>query len=470
MSKLKNISKALFILLIIMVIAVPKISLADSGFDFSYGGGGSDWGGSDWGGSDWGGSSWSDHDYSGGGGYEGPLDVAGDVMYILFLIIFFIIYVAAHSTKNTSYKVYRRKDTVSEYNASLLHDELLRQEEIRRQELENSYKELATHDPKYTEEYLTKRIKELYVKLQESFTARDLNEIRKITSDNLYNFYVSRFNFFKNTNEYQVIKDVDIERIDIKVINIINDMANIEAIVVSSEKNYYINGFNTIVRGNESNNKISYRLGLDLNLITEDCVINTKVIDYSAGSQRPNVSRTLNFDDLLKVDSTLTKDYIINKTYEVYEELQYSWSNFNIDKMRTLIGDELFNTYKAQLNTLKIKKQRNVMEDIEFLNGKVTDFNITNRKVSIDIELKVKQRDYIVNEDGDLLRGDEDFHTCTYQLTVEKGINGIKKKNCPNCGAELDISASQTCLHCGAELVDVSSDLIITKKRMLKQS
>ena len=136
--------------------------------------------------------------------------------------------------------------------------------------------------------------------------------------------------------------------------------------------------------------------------------------------------------------------------------------------MRKLVSDELYNSYKYQLETLKLKKEQNIMKDIELISGKINNIEVHNNILSMIVILNVEQVDYIVNEKGKITQGDEITHSCSYELYVEKGVNKAVK-NCPNCGAEVIDSASKTCASCGANLIDSTNRFIIIKKKIIKQ-
>ena len=44
------------------------------------------------------------------------------------------------------------------------------------------------------------------------------------------------------------------------------------------------------------------------------------------------------------------------KAYDIYQKVQVAWMNFDYDSMRKYVTDEMFNMYKSQLTTLKVKK------------------------------------------------------------------------------------------------------------------
>lgn len=50
--------------------------------------------------------------------------------------------------------------------------------------------------------------------------------------------------------------------------------------------------------------------------------------------------------------------------YHIYRQLQVAWMNFDYDKIKELVSDEMYNMYVNQLETLKVKNQKNMMEEI----------------------------------------------------------------------------------------------------------
>ena len=138
-------------------------------------------------------------------------------------------------------------------------------------------------------------------------------------------------------------------------------LENMDVSLTAKETSYYIDDKKYIISGDSNYKLYSYILGLDVNIDTEEVKFNTKLVDYKNTN-----NHEIFIEDLFSIDENLTKENIINKAFEVYENLQYAWSNFDYEEMRKLVSDELYNQYKLQLDTLKIKNQRNVMEDIKY--------------------------------------------------------------------------------------------------------
>ena len=184
----------------------------------------------------------------------------------------------------------------------------------------------------------------------------------------------------------------------------------------------------------------------------------------------PIVKKKISDEEIKKIDAELNTDIIVSKTFNLYKELQNAWMEFDNDKIRTLVSDELFNAYKMQLNTLKTNGQKNIMEDITKVNGYVSALRKEGNIETADVVLSVTMRDYIVNKYNAVVRGNKNINEITYFITIDK-VNDEAKRitNCPNCGGALNGDASQKCEHCGSNLVLESKNFIITKKQNLGQ-
>ncbi len=165
----------------------------------------------------------------------------------------------------------------------------------------------------------------------------------------------------------------------------------------------------------------------------------------------------------------LDYDFIIDKTYHIYEDVQYAWSNFDYDTLRNNLSDELYNNYVMQLEGLKLKNQQNIMSNIE--KKKIYICGVKNDKglYTIEILLYVRQKDYIVdtNKPRKAIRGNKKKHGVLYKITYT--MSKKKNKKCPNCGAKLNNKASEVCSSCGSVITSSNHELVMVKKEVLSQ-
>ena len=174
---------------------------------------------------------------------------------------------------------------------------------------------------------------------------------------------------------------------------------------------------------------------------------------------RPSVS-----DEILNKYG-LNKSELLDESYELYKNVQIAWMNFDFDNLRKYLSDELFNTYKMQLNALKVKKQKNIMEDFTRRQMAITEVGENDGLITVTVELLVAQKDYVVDENNKVVKGINSrkmlvHYELTFTLTKEKN-----KGKCPNCNAPIDNQASSVCMYCGSTIVTKNHGLIMTKKQ-----
>ena len=193
-------------------------------------------------------------------------------------------------------------------------------------------------------------------------------------------------------------------------------------------------------------------------------------------SQRAMVQSTtlgrVNPYDINKVKAVLIdfdEDKFKEKAYELYQEIQVAWMNFDKDSIRKCVTDELYNTYSAQLSTLKIKNQKNIMKDFKLLNSSIIGMEIKEKMVSLTIKMKVECYDYVVDKEGKTLRGnDKQKVIYEYTMTFNKGVSDRPNK-CPNCNAPLDNVNSSKCPYCDSNIINEGYDWVLAKKENKRQ-
>ena len=156
--------------------------------------------------------------------------------------------------------------------------------------------------------------------------------------------------------------------------------------------------------------------------------------------------------------------------YEKYVKIQNDWTNFNYDGLQQNLTDELYNTYLMQLDALKLKKQKNIMNDFDLINCKIYGVTEENGMLNVKTYLRVTMYDYVVDEKGTVLRGtDKRKIDIEYTITFVKSLKNGKDTYCPNCGAKIEMNASGKCPYCGSTVVIDAEDFVMSKKTCVGQ-
>lgn len=159
---------------------------------------------------------------------------------------------------------------------------------------------------------------------------------------------------------------------------------------------------------------------------------------------------------------------ILDEGYQIFYDVQMAWMNFDYNALRELVTDELYNMYYNQLQTLSLKGQKNVMSDFELLGYKLNSaFNHTNGTKSVNMSLNVKFYDYIVDQNGKKVRGNNRKKVnMTYSLSFVSKTNAITE--CPNCKAPLS-SGATVCEHCKTHIQSTRGKMKLSNKRVISQ-
>lgn len=156
---------------------------------------GSDWGGSSWD-SDWSSSSWDDDDY---GSSSGIFIFGGGFGSIIFWIIIIVIVIASKNAKkgpnnNRNAQFYNRQMANNAVNMQAL--------EATQTQIENK---IQANDPAFNKEEFVAWSKNLFVKLQQAWTARDWSTIRKFETENLFEQHKNQLQGYINNNQINIM-------------------------------------------------------------------------------------------------------------------------------------------------------------------------------------------------------------------------------------------------------------------------
>ena len=159
-------------------------------------------------------------------------------------------------------------------------------------------------------------------------------------------------------------------------------------------------------------------------------------------------------------------DFLTNR-YSDFLMIQEGWMNFDYDSLKDKLTNEMYNEYVMQLENLRLKNQKNVMSDFEFINSFIVNVIEQNNIIETTINLSVKFYDYI-EENGKVIRGNNKKKvTMEYELKFIS--NKIKNNICSKCGNELDDIATEECPYCQNKIVKVPSKWVMSIKRVISQ-
>lgn len=177
-----------------------------------------------------------------------------------------------------------------------------------------------------------------------------------------------------------------------------------------------------------------------------------------------------NKEELVKVLPDFVETEFLDKAYKIYKDVQIAWMNADMDAMKSLVTDAMYNMYSAQIKTLLLKQEKNIMKDFLFLSSYIDGMSIDEDSVSLYVNMKLECFDYIVNKNGKTIRGNDNKKVrYNYLIVFTRSILNNENK-CPNCGAKLKNITASKCSYCHLEIINKNHDWVMAKKMVISQS
>lgn len=200
MKKLKKISNAIFYIIMFLVIALLTTNLIFNTTVYADVGSFEDYSSSDWGSSSWdsGSSSWDDDTYYSSGSSNGIFIFGGGFGSLLFWTVIIVIFIII--SKNTKKGQRNRPNYNNQYQSANIPS--MQQLEAKQTQIENK---IQINDPDFNKEELIAWSKNLFIKLQQAWTARDWETIRTFETESLFEQHKNQLQGYINNNQINVM-------------------------------------------------------------------------------------------------------------------------------------------------------------------------------------------------------------------------------------------------------------------------
>ncbi len=182
--------------------------------------------------------------------------------------------------------------------------------------------------------------------------------------------------------------------------------------------------------------------------------------------------------DYLKIDPSFSESEFREKISNIYVHFQHSWQAKDLTDVRQYLSDSLFAQVDGQLDAYRKGKKTNRVEDIAVQYVRLVGYKQEQGMDIIVAELRTRIRDYVVDDStGNVIKGDpgkEKFMCYRWSLARSTGYTaaqqtGFGAKQCPHCGAPIDINQSTVCEYCGSVLTDDTFDWVVNNIEAISQ-
>ena len=166
--------------------------------------------------------------------------------------------------------------------------------------------------------------------------------------------------------------------------------------------------------------------------------------------------------NILKADSQFVEDDFYHWCQEVILELEEAWSNKDFDLLKDYETKELFEIHQEQLKNMEQRRVQNVVKDIDVKKIEIVHYERKNEYDCIETHIEISLIDYYQSlDDKCILQGSQTKkRSVKYRVVFVKDMNITSDgfltlrslRECPYCGAPIDLKKTNKCDYCQREI------------------
>lgn len=159
-----------------------------------------------------------------------------------------------------------------------------------------------------------------------------------------------------------------------------------------------INDILTIIQNFITDNIIIILIAISLIIVT------TIITKIKIKNRKPIKKIEISHNDPLLEKKVLNdKEEIQIKAFNLIKEIKIAKMNLDIDKIKNIATNNVYNLYETQIETLKNKQQKNIVGQIKYIKSYIT--NTANNNQTINLRVVIECFDYIINNKNNIVKG-----------------------------------------------------------------
>lgn len=99
------------------------------------------------------------------------------------------------------------------------------------------------------------------------------------------------------------------------------------------------------------------------------------------------------------------REQIQQLAFEKLKELKIAKMNSDLNTIRKITTDNIYDLYNRQINTLKEKKQKNIVQNIKYINSYITNINNNSNEKTINLRVIIECYDFVNDNYNNTISG-----------------------------------------------------------------
>ena len=121
---------------------------------------------------------------------------------------------------------------------------------------------------------------------------------------------------------------------------------------------------------------------------------------------------------LINQNEIASKEILEKMAFEKLKEIKTAKMNFDLETIKKITTDDIFELYDRQINTLKKNKQQNLIQNIKYLKSYVTNLNTNSNTANLRVIIECY--DFVIDSNNKCIKGKYNQKVMqTYEIEIK---------------------------------------------------
>ena len=155
--------------------------------------------------------------------------------------------------------------------------------------------------------------------------------------------------------------------------------------------------------------------------------------------------------DISKYDN-IDNSMFLTKVDNIYVLLCTSIMMGDLSRVSHKVSDNIIEKYKNIVNDYNNKKIRKMYDELNVKTTTISSIDVTEENIVVKVKLISRYMNYFIDFNGNYISGnnknrEEHINYLTLKKNKKSKKLGIVRQ-CPNCGANIDVNNDGRCIYC----------------------
>ncbi len=144
------------------------------------------------------------------------------------------------------------------------------------------------------------------------------------------------------------------------------------------------------------------------------------------GEHNNNKDKVIDDMEISKYITEFNKTEFLDSMFQLFITAEECYSEFEFENLKQYVTDDVYEMYAKEMNSLKEKRQKHVLDDYAKRDIELIDFKLIDKVLYAEIKLVLSELDYYTTDGGDLVKGDKEHKVNHFYILSFKRVEDNK--------------------------------------------